>query len=269
MSTPARVRPAYATTLAERMSAKDWEILSTVNRLHLLTGLQLDRLFFDHLSGHSRTVTRSRTLSRMVAWRVLQRLPRRIGGSRRGSSVAVYALDSAGQLLLGLRNHSALAKAVVRKPHPPSERFTTHILAVSELFVSLTSAHRADTLELRDFIAEPSSWWPNGLGGYLKPDAYFVLSNGAVDHLWWAEIDMATESMPTVQRKLAAYLDFLKRGQLGPLHAMPRVLIAAPNEVRQARIDSALCRLKPPASQLFHVVTQPTAATWLAGTLHE
>lgn len=223
--TPQRVRAGHVAWVSERMSARDWEILGTANRLHLVTGWQIDRLHFAGLEGRSRTVTRSRTLARLTRWRILTRLPRRIGGSKRGSSVAIYALDTAGQRLLEHRAAGTSVPARVRKAVVPSERFVAHIVSVSELHVQLVEAERGGTLRLREFVAEPAAWWPNGLGSWLKPDAYLVTSNGTVDHLWWVEIDRATESLEAVKRKLRAYLDFVNRGQLGPRGTIPRVLL--------------------------------------------
>jgi hypothetical protein len=267
--TPTRVRTAYAAQVAAKVSDKDVAILETVNRLHLLSGWQIDRLFFDHLTGHSRTVTRSRALKRLTDWRVLQRLPRRIGGGKRGSSVAVYALDSAGQILLAWRNHGIGGPVHVRKPTPPSDRFVAHILTTTELYVSLTEQERSGLLELRHFVTEPASWWPNSPNGYLKPDAFFVVSDGNVDYLWWLETDMATESVTTVVSKLKAYLDFFRRGQLGPQETMPRVLVSVPNDVRQANLLRAIARLPEPASELFAVVEHTAAASWVADALRE
>ena len=46
----------------------------------------------------------------------------------------------------------------------------------------------ADGVRLGGFDAEPAAWWPNGLGGWLKPDAYVRLASGNfVDH-WWIEV---------------------------------------------------------------------------------
>jgi hypothetical protein len=250
----------------ERLSERDWMILETVNRLHLVTGWQLDRVHFSNLRGHSRTVTRSRSLSRLVAWRVLVRLPRRVAGARKGSSVAVYALDSTGQRLLAER---AKADAVIRRPGSPGERFVKHTLAVSELFVGLVEADRAGWLGLRTLLAEPAAWWPNGLGSWLKPDAYLVISNGQVDHLWWVEVDLATESLEAVRRKLRVYLDFIKRGQLGPRDTIPRVLITVPDRARQRAVAALVDRLPSPAEELFLVVEHHQAITLLAEVLRE
>lgn len=251
---PKRVRANHVAWVRERMSERDWRILELVNQLHLVTGLQVERVIFASLSPNSRIVTRSRTLSRLVCWRVLSRLPRRVGGPKRGSSVAVYAMDSAGQWLLQERVNAASCAGVVRRPGVPGERFTDHILAVSELYVQLVEAECAGLLRLRAFQAEPQSWWSNGRGGWLKPDAYFVVSNGRSDYLWWTEIDRATESLPTIERKLRAYLDFERQGHAGPRGALPRVLIAVPDDWRCMAVSGVVARLSAPAAELFTVV---------------
>lgn len=256
---PKRVRANHVAWVRERMSERDWKILELVNRLHLVTGLQVERVIFTPLSPNSRIVARSRTLSRLVCWRILSRLPRRVGGPKRGSSVAVYALDSAGQWLLNERANHSTERAMIRRPGTPGERFTAHTLAVSELYVQLVEAEQARLLRVRTFQAEPASWWSTGRGGWLKPDTYFVVSNSRSDYLWWAEIDRATESLPTIERKLRAYLDFEHQGLAGPRGALPRVLIAVPDERRRTAVSEVVARLPEPARELFTVVVASMA----------
>lgn len=55
--------------------------------------------------------------------------------------------------------------------------------------------------------------WPNGFGGWLRPDALVQLHRGAVTDYWWYEADMATEDLSTtVYRKLLAYVRFVECG---------------------------------------------------------
>jgi Replication-relaxation len=264
---PQRVRTRHVAWVAERLSERDWNILEAVNHLHLVTGFQLERLFFADLAGRSRIVTRSRCLSRLVAWRVLTRLPRRVGGALRGSSVAVYALGAAGQRLLVMRANSDTNPPPIRKVGVPSDRFVAHILAVTELYVCLAEANRIGSLVLRQFTTEPAAWWPNGQGTWLKPDAFFVVSNGRIDHLWWAEIDRATESLATIERKLRTYLNFVNRGGLGPRDAIPRVLLTVPNDWRHETIHKLAAHMPPPAPELFHVVLHKQEISWLTEAL--
>src|SRR5262249_18258795 len=152
---PQRVRTRHVAWVADRLSERDWLMLEAVNHLHLLTGLHFERLFFTDLTTRSRIVTRSRCLSRLVTWRVLTRLPRRVGGTQRGSSVAAYALGSAGQRLLAMRAHNNTRPPAIRNVGVPSDRFVAHILAVTELYVCLEEANRTGSLILRQFTTEP------------------------------------------------------------------------------------------------------------------
>ncbi len=257
---PVRVRSRHVQWVEDRLSARDWAIIETVNRLGLVSGVQLERCHFADLAeGRSRTVSRSRTLARLVAWRVLLPLPRRVGGPRQGSSVTVFALDTAGVRLLRQRTGMDNAGRI-RRPGIPGERFVRHVLAVAELYTGLVEAARSGNFILRQFQAEPR--WPDGLGGSVNPDAYVVVSNGRVDHLWWIEVDMATESLPTVRRKLRTYLDFLARGGHGPRGVMPRVLVAVPDQHRAAavRAEVSPCRRPPPT-----LCTLSVKASWRRG----
>ncbi|WP_329067793.1 replication-relaxation family protein [Amycolatopsis sp. NBC_01480] len=264
---PKRVRARHLAWVAERLSPRDWQVLETVNRLHLVTGFQVERLHFVDLAGRSRIVTRSRSLARLAEWRVLHRLPRRVGGAMRGSSVAVYGLGIAGQRLLAVRTNSSSNPPSVRPARVPSDRFVAHIVAVSELYVELREAERTNSLILRNFTTEPGAWWPNSRGGWLKPDAFLVTSNGRVDQLFWAEIDRATESLATIDRKLRTYVDFVNRGGLGPRSAVPRVLVTVPHEVRRAGIVRVVSRLPEPASELVLVTVDRDAVVALLKSL--
>jgi len=262
--TPKRVRAGFVDQLQNKLSDRDWQILGEVNRLHLTTGSQLDRLFFSHLSGRSRISSRSRALSRLVSWRVLEQLPRRIGGDKRGSSVAIYAVGIAGKRLLEARHNDDSSTKKPRRTPVPGERFTAHVLDISEVYVQLIEAARAGRLQVAEFVTEPAAWWPNGRGGLLKPDAFTVLAGSAGKRAFWLEIDRATESVPTLGRKLRVYLDFVRHGTAGPYGAIPRVLITVPHQRRLLNTIRLLDSLAEPASELFAVVLYEDALEWLA-----
>jgi hypothetical protein len=266
----ARVRPSLVEWVAERLTERDRHIIDLVNRLRVVTSSHLSRLFFsDLLEGRSRTTARTRTLRRLVAWRVLCPLPRRVGGQHGGSGQQCYALDSVGQRLVAEWQHAQAAGTRVRRPGAPGERTLRHILGVSELYVSLVEHGRRDGFEVARFEAEPASWWPNGLGGYVKPDGYVMLTSGDVRDHWWIEHDQATEGLPTIRRKCETYLDFLRRGQLGPNGVVPRVLISTVTEPRRLAIARLVARLPPPAGELVRVVQADHAARMLSEVLRE
>lgn len=263
-----RVSSARVIALAETLTEREWQIMETINRLRLATGLQLERLHFAELSGKSRSVVRWRVLKRLVNARVLVPLTRRIGGDLRGSGRLAYALDTAGERLLRLRRNLRHATERIRRPGPTGERFVKHTLAVSELFVSLSERSRVDGFSVDEFLAEPAAWWPNGLGGWLKPDAYLALSIGEVTDHWWIEVDLATEAIPTLRGKFLAYTDFAHRGQLGPADVVPRVLVTVPSTGRHEAVTRALVGLPAPADDLLTVTPYAQAVATVTTELH-
>lgn len=254
-------RRPHPSWIADRLSDRDWQIIEVTNRLRLVSGQQLERLCFASLTGHARSVVRGRVLRRLTRWQVLTVSPRRIGGAARGSAGAAFALGSVGvRLCRDQQQGTTGGRPRVRLPGIPTERTVRHTLAVSELYASLVEQTRQQGASVVSFQAEPASWWPNGLGGFIKPDAYTLLTTGAVREHWWIEVDLATESLPTVRRKLEAYLDFVRRGQLGPQGVVPRVLVSTITPQWRDALLIVVRRLPAPASALFLVVAQPDAA---------
>jgi hypothetical protein len=257
-----RVRQRHVEWVADRLTQRDQHIVIDLARMRLLTGAQIERLRFCDLYGRSRSVVRWRVLKRLADWRVLLPLPRRVGGPA-GSAVTTYTLDTAGLALLPLLARDSDDQPSLRRPGTPGERFLRHVLAVSELYVKLVEATRNSTTQLVDFRAEPAAWMPNGLGGWLKPDAYLMLATDDIEDCWAVEVDKATEHLPTLKRKVQAYLDFHQRGQLGPHGVMPRVLITVPDTKRQEAVAAMLNQLPSPANILLHVITEEHAPRYL------
>lgn len=254
----------------DRLSERDWQIIQAVNQLRILTGQHLQDLFFSSLpSERSRVASRSRVLRRLVSWRVLVPLERRIGGAGRGSTRQAFSLDSVGQRLIAHGQHADGQPLRVRRPGTPGDRTLKHALAVSDLFVGLVVLARSSGFVVAEFATEPACWWPNGLGGFVKPDAYVCLTLGDVVDHWWAEQDQATEALPTLRRKLETYLDFVGRGQLGPGGITPRVLVSTISERRREAIAGVVSRLPPPADKLFAVTVFDQATQYIATVLRE
>jgi hypothetical protein len=234
-----------------------------------MSGSQLERLCFAPLAGHTRSVVRGRVLRRLVSWQALSVLPRRIGGAARGSSGALYALGRAGAHLCAERQAAAMAPQRVRHPGAPTERTVRHTRAVSELYVGLVEQARAQGAQVVEFEAEPASWWPSGLGGFIKPDAYISLTLRDIRDHWWVEVDLATESVPTIKRKLLAYLDFVERGQLGPGNLVPRILLSVSTSARCTALRSVILRLPEPSADLFAARIDCEAAAYMMKILKE
>jgi hypothetical protein len=250
---PERVRAGYVERLREALSDRDWAVIRDVAKLRLVTGAQLERLHFTGLSEASGPVVRRRLLGRLVSERVLATLERRIGGVRAGSTGLAYYLDAAGQRLLS-------AEVPARRMSPPGERFVRHTLAVTELYVSLAEQSRTGAGRVKRFATEPASWWPDGRGGRLKPDAYVAVSNAAHTDHWWVEVDRATEHLPTLGRKLTVYADYCARGQIGPGKVMPWVLVTVPDDKRCSDVVRLIRQMPTDGQELFTVALHNDAS---------
>lgn len=263
---PTRTRLSHVEQIAERVSTRDSKVIRTVHRLRLVTGSQLERLHFADLGAASRATVRRRVLHRLVTWRVLAALPRRVGGERAGSAGLVYHLDTAGAWLLRYQA-AAAGKAAPRRSVTPGTAFTAHTLAVTELYVQLVEQARTSGFRLAAFQAEPACWWPDDVGGQLKPDAYTVLASDQYRDAWWIEVDRGTETLTRLRSKLRTYLDFQRRGGIGPAGVLPRVLLTAPHLRRCQAITDLITGLPPPADDLFRAVLHQEAADLLIHTL--
>lgn len=250
---PRRVRRAYVEEFADTLSDRDWAIIESVDRLRLISGLQLERLHFSELTGHSRSVMRWRILKRLADARVLLPVERRVRAAQRDSAKLCYALDSAGMQLARLRAN--LTGSPVRRPRVPGDRFVEHTLTVTDLYVALIEQSRLEGFTLADFEVEPA--WPDGLSNWLRPDAFIRLRRGPVSDYWWYEADLGTETLPTIEAKLRRYLDFVQRGQLGPDGIVPRVQLGVKTEQRHSGIQDLINALPSPAEVMFAVALLP------------
>ena len=273
---PQRVGLRYAEHLVETLSPRDWAIISTLERVRLASGTQLERLHFSNLAGRSRSIMRWRVLKRLTDDRILLTLDRRIGAARHGSDQLRYALDSAGIWLVRWRDNIESFNERVRRPRVPGERFVAHTLAVTELFVQLCEQTGPGRGELVDFETEAMAWRPDGLGGFVKPDALVKLRRGSITDHWWYEADLprhdsdlANESLPVIQKKLHTYLDFVRRGQYGPDGMVPRVMFGVPTARRRAAIQSLVKNLPEPAAALFVVAGLTDAAHVMVNELQK
>lgn len=266
VDTPSRVRLRHVEWVHQRLSLRDQQIIHTIHRLRLVSGAQLGRLHFTELSTPSRDRTRRRVLHRLVAWRVLATRERRVGGVRAGSVGLIYTLDTTGTWLIRLQA-ATTSSVAPRRPSQPSAAFTSHTLAVTELYVGLIERARRELFQLGEFQAEPACWWPDKLGGHLKPDAHILLATADYRDDWWIEVDQATETIPRIRRKLLSYLDFAHRGGTGPVGILPRLLITTPTPQRSAAIAAVITALPPPADQVFRTCPHVQAVDHLINTL--
>jgi hypothetical protein len=266
--------PARAARLAARLGSRDLAVLATLQEFRLMTGGQLRRL---HFPG-SNLVTQSRkargALQRLAELGLIVRLQRRIGGIRAGSDGYIYGLSGLGHAVLDIGRADARRHRSVTGTKPA---FQNHVLAVSELAVTLHEQARAGTFTLDELRAEPGCWrWFAGIGGQrraLKPDVFLRLTVEAYEVTAFIEMDMATESLPAVARKCGVYLDYWRSGSEQQRHGVfPRVWWLVPDDDRLHALTRAIQQLPAEARDLFTVARTHNAAvrlTQLPGNANE
>ena len=95
---------------------------------------------------------------------------------------------------------------------------------------------------------------PDGLGGWLKPDAYLMLATDDDSRTagpW--KLIKPPSIYPLSSARLRHTLTFISGDSSGPHGVMPRVLITVPDDTRQEAIQGMLDQLPPPAEYLFRV----------------
>lgn len=265
---PAWSRANYVTTerlywIAGEMDERDWTVLSFLSATRLASGRQLARRYWGAAREGDSAEARAarRTLKRLADWRVLDRLPRRVGGRRAGSAGMVYGVGVAGVKLLAQRGFQP------RRLEAPGTLYVAHTLAITELVVALHEADRAGELELIETQSEPACWRGFiGVGGgrvVLKPDLFVRIGAGsASEDRWMIEVDLDTEARGTLRAKAERYLAHYRSGSEQGAHGVyPRVLWAVPNGQRAGQLTDAM---PDEASRFFSVCLLSEAGAYLA-----
>ncbi len=264
-SVPARsnyITPDRLYRTLQRLTDTDWLVLGFVSSSRLASGSQLIRRYWlTSERGDARARAGRRALKRLVDWRVLDALPRRVGGERAGSSGMVYTVGIAGAKLLARRGQQA------NRLEAPGALYVAHTLACTELVVALGEASRNGTLESIEVQSEPECWrtFLAGLGARLtlKPDLYIrvAVPGSSFEDRWYVEVDLATEATGTVLAKAKRYLAHHRSGSE---RVHPKVLWAVPDTRRAERIQSALSRLPAEAQRMFAVCLTSEVVEFLA-----
>lgn len=258
----------HGSALRCRLSDRDLSVLQTLGKVRLMTGAQIQRLQVAEGSAATRARRTRALLQRLTDLKLVVRLGRRVGGVRAGSAGYVYGLSGRGQAALGLDGPCGGRH---RRVWEVSPSFGDHVLATSELYVSLVEVERTGALELLDFDAEPACWrrfaGSQGQAVTLKPDAFVSLGLGEYERSTFIEVDMGTESAPTIARKCAVYANYWRSGiEQRERGVFPSVLWLASSQRGAERIAGVVDRLPDDARQLFEVALQPGAVANLTMT---
>ena len=245
----------------KKLTPIDWETIHDIAAMNVLSGNQLRRLHYQDSETGKRMARLN--LKRLVELRLIARLGRRVGGERSGSEGFVYALDVAGQRLLGPTGRRP------RRPWTPDSHHLAHALAVSELYVRLREAEAKHELTLEQFDTEPRCWrsfhGPGGARLTLKPDAFALTGVGEFIDSWFVELDRATEPLPRITDKCKLYWRYWQSGREQAEHEVfPTVLYVVPTEHRKSQLAALLSRLPAEQRQLFQVTTSDQAVQAMA-----
>lgn len=264
-SAPARsnyITPDRLYRTLQRMTDTDWLVLGFLSSSRLASGHQLIRRYWlTPEPGDARARAGRRALKRLTDWRVLDALPRRVGGERAGSSGMVYTVGVAGAKLLARRGQPA------NRLEAPGALYVAHTLACTELVVALGEASRSGLLECIEVQSEPECWrtFLAGLGARvtLKPDLFIRVAapGSSFEDRWYVEVDLATEATGTVLAKAKRYLAHHRSGRE---RVHPKVLWAVPDTGRAERISSVLGRLPVEAQRMFAVCLTSGVVEFLA-----
>jgi hypothetical protein len=242
--------------LAENTGQRERAIIETAGWLRLVSGRQMERLFFATTTEPaSRARLTRRTLARLVERGLLGRLERRIGGVRAGAAGAIYFVTTRGQRLVAYWQGRGLVRP--RSRYEPTAMFARHTVAIAESYVRLVEADRAGTVELLAFEAEPACWQSYvGAGGgrqWVKPDGYVRLGSGEFETRSWLEIDCGTEGRGALARKCAAYVACYRAG-VGEV--FPQVVWITAT-TKRAELLAEVCGSLPAEAWKLFVVTTP------------
>jgi hypothetical protein len=247
---------ARALELTAQLSERDLAITRTVCSLRCVSGSQLQRIHVPGGTPLGRVRTARRVLARLVELDVLARLTRRVGGPLGpGSDDYTYVLGLGGQRLA--RSRGWLSPGRGRRPAEIGLTFLAHRLAVSELHARVVEGAREGHYAIEALTPEPDCWrsyvGPGGVRLQLKPDSYARLATPDFIHANLIEVDLATESAPTIERKMRQYATYYATGQESD--PFPRVVFLVPSAVRAEVVVEAAGRLPADAWRLFRVAT--------------
>lgn len=248
------------------LSERDIAVLRLLLRFRLLTSTQLQRIVVQEGSTATQARRTRSVLQRLTRGQLVARLERRIGGIRAGSDGTVYRLTGRGVSILNRIDGTERR----RVGGEPGERYIRHVLAVSELFVRLSERIHPGTDELLTFDAEPECWRtysaPHGGLATVRPDAFVRTASGDYEHTSFVEVDLATESLPTIARKCRSYIAYWHSGkEQRSFGIFPRVVWVVPDHPRAHRLRQVIGRLPHQTQALFAVVIQDQSVAVLLG----
>lgn len=259
-----RVGRRVLAALDSQLSARDREVLERVSEHRFLTTHQIQAFCFtEHQSNESAGRTTRRVLSRLQRDGLLHAFDRRIGGVRSGSAATIWHLTAAGLRLV----HTDAKR---RRTGNPSERFLAHSLAVGDVHVLLSQHRRIEAIEDVVVEVEPVSWrryqGPSGEPRWLQPDLYAEITTSDFVDRFFTEVDLGSESLPTLMSKCEQYEQYRRSGAEQEKHgSFPLVLWLLTSAERAHKLEQAIRRSTKLTEAMYRFATPDTLTKVLAG----
>lgn len=219
---------------------RDRQIVLSVAAWKQVSAGHLRSLHFHELASQTPL---DRALKRLVDRKYLARIERRmVGGTGAGSGQYVYQLGRAGWALAGKE-----------KNYWPFRSVDYHTLAIVDVFTELLDYERRGRIAIRGHVSEPETLRTIG-GVELRPDLFVEvddLLNGRTITLW-VEVDMGTERMSIIRKKLADYWHAYQHSD-DSLKVFPQILFIAPDDDRAKQLRFTIEQGPQEAQALFMV----------------
>jgi protein involved in plasmid replication-relaxation len=244
-----------ARRVAQRLTARDLEVLASLWTFRLMTGVQLGRLHVSAATPMTQARKTRAILQRLTMLGLVFRLQRRIGGVRAGSDGLIFSLTGLGHAVLDL-GHEAPRRH--RRPAAGKPPFQDHLLAVAETYVQLVERARTGRVEQFEYSAEPQCWRHfTGSGGELvtlRPDGFVRLGVGGYEVSAFLEVDRGTENLPRIAAKIDAYVRYWRSGQEQARYGVfPKTWLLVPDAARARAISRVVGRMPAETRPLFTV----------------
>ena len=252
-----RVDARALARIDEALPDRDRLVLALVAEHRYLSTHQVQHFAFTDLgTEESAARTTRRVLQRLERTHLLRSLERRIGGVRAGSAARIWQLTPAAARLL--RDDGTTFRT-----HEPSPRFLSHCLAVADVHIGLRELRGTRGIESVEVQTEPSSWrrytGPGGEARWLQPDLAAVVSTADFDDRWFIEVDLGTESLPTLLKKCGQYEAYRATGiEQGEHGVFPLVLWLFTKPERADKLQHSIARSPRLAPQLYRYATPET-----------
>jgi len=204
------------------------------------TTKQLARLAADdYTSPRSALRQTSRHLTALSEAGMVTHLERRVGGWQGGSTQSIWALTTTGHHTL------TRTRASRQRPHLVSTTFLDHLLAISEVRVTVEETTRSLPGAQCAVQTEPLCWrthlGPHGQQVTLRPDLALTVTTPEFEDRYFLEVDRATENPARVITTCQRYQHYRHTG-MEQSHGgvFPAVIWIVPTHTRARQLTTAI-----------------------------